>query len=315
MSRTPETFGVQQVIESAWRDQAIWSETANRFKRELGKWRNVAAVAGVLGAILETLAASLTGLGEEWRWLRASIALLGAVILAAVPYLLRNKASKNEVRKWVRARSTSEALKETIYRFLIKVQPYNSASSPADLINRCQVLKDKVIDLSADAAAVEPPPRERPSSLDIDGYVESRLNSQVKEYYQKKGREKALAAQKLHNLEFGLGLLAVIMGAVSSSAAAAGWSQLFALGPWVAVVTTAGAAVTAHLAASRYDHEAMIYFGTANRLIAIRDKWLSKQDRHEPGCITNLVDDCEHAISTENEAWLAEWTREQPQNT
>jgi len=54
MSRTSESFGVQQVIESAWRDQAIWSETANRFKRELGKWRNVAAVAGVLGAILET---------------------------------------------------------------------------------------------------------------------------------------------------------------------------------------------------------------------------------------------------------------------
>ncbi|MFH0998553.1 MAG: DUF4231 domain-containing protein [Pseudomonadota bacterium] len=315
MSETPEILGVQQVVESAWLDQAIWSETANQLKRELVKWRNVASVAGVLGAILETLAASLTGLGEEWRWLRASIALFGAVILAAVPYLLRNKASKDHVRNWVRARSTSEALKETIFRFLIKVQPFHSSSTPADLINRCQILKKKVTDLSAEAAAVEPPTREWPTSLDIDGYVDSRLNGQVKEYYQKKGREKALAAKKLHNLEFGLGLLAVIMGAVSSSVAAAGWSHLSALGPWVAVVTTAGAAVTAHLAASRYDHEAMTYFGTANRLIGIRDAWVSDPNRHDPSCITKLVDDSEHAISTENEAWLAEWTREQPKKS
>jgi hypothetical protein len=222
MNEAAVTMGAQQIVESAWRDQAIWSEVANRLKGELSMWRYRAAVAGVLGALLETLAATLAGLGNTWWWLRALIALAGAVILAVVPYVLRTKVSKGRVSEWVRARSASEALKEVIYRYLVGAPPFGSASSPADLIERCRALKEKVRDLSIYAASIEPPQKVRPLTLTADSYVESRVNDQVERYYRPKGREKARAAERLHDLEFALGLLAVVMGAMASAGAATG---------------------------------------------------------------------------------------------
>jgi len=304
-----------EVIKTAWRDQATWSETANQLKTELTKWRNRAAFAGVLGAFLETLAAALVGLDEKWLWLRALIALVGAVFLAVVPFVTRTKASKNQVREWVRARSASEALKETIYRYLIGVQPFRPNSTPTDLIERIQAIIEKVNDLSIHAASVKVPQKERPlaltmPNLSIDEYVRLRVDGQIDGFYRPKGFENAKAAKRLHDLEFWLGMLAVVMGALASAAVASGVPQLSALGPWVAVVTTATAAVTAHLAASRYDHLAMTYFSTAHRLTAIRDGWRANPNQDDPNIIAQFVDSCEHAISTENEGWLAEFTRE-----
>lgn len=304
-----------QIVESAWRDQAVWSETANRLKAELSTWRYRAAAAGVLGAFLETLAATLGGIDDRWRWLPALTALAGTVILAIVPYVSKTKVSKNCVSDWVRARSASEALKVMIYTYLVGVPPFGPASSPADLIERCQAIKDKVQDLSIYAASIVPPQKVRPLSLTIGDYVKTRVNDQIEQYYRPKGREKALAAKRLHDLEFGFGLLAVAISALVSTATATGLKQLSVLGSWVAVVTTAGAAVTAHLAASRYDHEAIIYFGTADRLDCLRNKWLAAPDRMDPAGVAKFVDDCEHAISIENEAWLAKWIREQPENS
>lgn len=298
-----------QIVRSAWRDQAVWSETANRLKAGLTRWRFWAAVAGVTGALLETLAGTLTGLGDRWWWLRAAIALGGAVILAVVPYVLRTKVSKDRVQEWVRARSASEALKEEIYRFLVGAPPYGPEPAAAELIERSQAVKDKVRDLSGHAAQIDPPAKERPVQLTPDGYVEHRINDQIEKFYRPKGREHARRARRLHNLEFGLGLLAVILGAMAGAAATTGMDWLSYLSPWVAVVTTAGGAVTAHLAASRYDHTAMTYFATADRLTALRDAWWADPNRFDPARVGKLVDDCEAAISTENEAWLAAWSK------
>lgn len=310
MSENVPTLGPRQVIESAWRDQAIWSETANRQKAVLTAWRYRAAVAGVLGAFLETLVAALPASTDRWSWLRAVIALTGAVILAVVPYVVRTKLSSDRIKDWVRSRSASEALKETIYRYLVGAPPFGPGSSPVDLLKRSQAIKEQVRDLGVQAASVEPARRERPLALTVEEYVEKQVNDQIERYYRPKGRENALAAKRLHAGEFLLGLLAVGMGAVASAAAATRLPQLSAIGSWVAVVTTAGAAVSAHLAASRYDHQAITYFGTADRLIGVRDEWLANPNRLDPVLVAKFVDDCEHAISTENEAWLAGWIRE-----
>jgi hypothetical protein len=125
------------------------------------------------------------------------------------------------------------------------------------------------------------------------------------------GRENAVRAKRLADWAFYLGLLAVVTGAAASAAAATGLQWLSYIGPWVAVVTSAGAAVTAHLAASRYDHAAMTYFATADRLTGLRDAWRADPGRLETARVANFVDDCENAISTGNEAWLAEWTGEE----
>jgi hypothetical protein len=299
----------RQIVEAAWRDQAVWSETANGLKKALSAWRTRAAIAGVAGALLETLAATLPDVAD-FRWSRALVALSGAVILAIVPYVIRTKVSKERMREWVRARSASEALKEEIYRFLVGAPPYGSSPLPAALVDRVQSEKDKVQDLNVYAAGVDPSKRERPVDLTIDGYVDQRLNDQIDRYYIPKAQENSRAGKTLHDLEFGLGLLAVAMGAIASAASATGLSGLAGLGSWVAVVTTSGAAVTAHLAASRYDHQAITYFATANRLAGLRDAWRADPDRLETARLGKFVDDSENAISSENEAWLSAWTRE-----
>lgn len=312
MNQTEPASDRERIVETAWRDQAVWSRAADRLKAELTAWRGRAAIAGVAGAFLQTLAASpLLKAVERWWWLRPSIALAGAIILAVVPYVLRTKVTKERVKDWVRARSTSEALKEVIYRYLVGVRPFGPASSPGELVARCGKIKKKVEDLNLHAASVEPPQKTRPRALSVDEYVEARVNDQVERYYLPKGHGKALAAKRLHALEFWLGVLALVMGSLASAAAATGCAQLSMVGPWVAVATTAGATVTAHLAASRCDHEAIVYFGTADRLTALRDRWASDPNRSDPARIARFVDDCEHAISTENEAWLAKWIRDQ----
>jgi CheY-like chemotaxis protein len=309
MNETSPIQGAEQIVKSAWRDQAVWSETANALKRELSWWRNLAAVAGVAGAFLATLAVALPDLGENSRLIQASIALTGAIVLSIVPYVAKTKASRDQVREWVRARSASEALKETIYRYLVGAQPFLPGSQPLELLNRIREVKDTVRDLSIYTASIEPPDKKRPLRLTIDDYIEKRVNDQIDKFYRPKGRENAIAAKRLHNWEFRLGLLAVIMSAAAGTAATE-FPELSAIGSWVAVVTTAGAAVTAHLAASRYDHQAMTYLGTADRLAGLRDEWLTNPKNRDQDIINKFVDDIEHAISTENEAWLAEWTRE-----
>jgi hypothetical protein len=301
----------EQIVQSSWQDQAVWSETANQLKAELTRWRKYAAIAGVAGAALTTLAASLAGTETQWEGLRFLIALSGAVLLAVVPFVMRTKASEDRVREWVRARSASEALKETIYRYLVKAPPFGLNSKPKDLIMRRDETKNKVRDLAVtiinQSKIAE---KKRPLTLTIDEYDEQRVKGQIEKYYLPKGQEKARAARRLHNLEFGLGLLAVMMGAAASAATSPSFPQLSVLGSWVAVVTTAGATVAAYLTASRYDHEAMIYNGTADRLKSLHEEWQINPNKKDPIMVSKFVDDCEHAISTENESWLAEWTRE-----
>jgi len=53
----------------------------------------------------------------------------------------------------------------------------------------------------------------------------------------------------------------------------------------------------------------MTYTARANRLGALRDARWADPNRLDPARVGKLVDDCENAISTGNEAWLAEWTR------
>jgi hypothetical protein len=311
MDKASKVQREQRIIDSAWQDQAVWSEVANQLKSQLAKWRLRATLAGVLGAFLETLAASFSAVNPDWSWIRSLIALLGAVVLAIVPYVLKTKVSKERVREWVRARSASEALKEKIFRYLVGAPPFGRERSPEALIKSVQAVKDKVQDLNLYAASVEPKSKNRPLALDIGNYVEKRVNEQIEKFYLPKARKNANAATRLHNCEFLLGLIAVVMGACASKTGPNGFTWLSALGPWVAVVTTASAAITAHLAASRYDHLAMTYFATAERLSDYRNEWDAAENNQHPDRIAKFVDDCEHAISTENEAWLVGWSREE----
>ena len=299
-------------IDSAWRDQAVWSEAAGRLKSALGTWRVIAAVAGGLGALLTTLAGTLAHfgaqLGNDGNHYRVAVAGAGTLLLALVPYVLKARVSTEQVRAWIRARAAAEALKETIYRYLVGAAPYAPTPTPADLVRRCQAIKQGLSDLGALAATVEPKPKSRPSTLTVDEYAEQRVAGQVNGYYYPSARKNALKARRLRGLEFSLSLLATLLAAVAGLSEAVGAEWLGEFGAWAAVATTIAGAITAHIAASRFDHQATVYFSTAERLRGLRDEWLASPDRLLPDNALAFVDNCERAISAENEAWLAEWS-------
>jgi SMODS and SLOG-associating 2TM effector domain 1 len=73
-------------------------------------------------------------------------------------------------------------------------------------------------------------------------------------------------------------------------------------------VTTVGAAVTAHIAAARYEHLVISYLSTARQLRFLLRSWEGRPDKTAEAA-GRLVRECEDVISRENESWMAAWSR------
>ena len=65
-------------IEEVWRQQQVWSQTANQLKDALGQARTIALALTITGAVLATLTAQLTPVNS--RAVRA-LALAAAVVV------------------------------------------------------------------------------------------------------------------------------------------------------------------------------------------------------------------------------------------
>jgi len=79
------------------------------------------------------------------------------------------------------------------------------------------------------------------------------------------------------------------------------------IAPWIAVLTTLSGSLIAHLSSRRYDFLVMSYLATANRLRRLLDHWRTAGSPTGPPRWPEFVNDCENAIATENESWLAKW--------
>jgi len=199
-------------------------------------------------------------------------------------------------------------LTSTIYRYLAGAPPFGSNARLEEFVKRCQAVKENAQDLNVYVASIEVASIDRPVQIDAETYIANRVNDQI-DYYRPQAMGKARIGRRLHDFEFTIGMLSVVLGAIASVAFVTKSHWIRGLGPWVAVVTSAGAAVTAHLAAMRYEQDAMIYLGTAANLANLRDTFLAISENQQSD-FAKFVNDCENVISTENGAWLAEWMRD-----
>jgi hypothetical protein len=296
---------VRAFVESAWLDQAVWSGTASRLKRNLGRARAASAVGGVGGALLETIAAALPD-DSATGPTRAVIALTGAVILAVVAVVVRTQVSQDRVHAWIRARSVAEAMKEELYRFLVGATPYLESRRLDRLAPNLEARRAKDSELAGEVAAESrPAATSRPTTwLTVDEYIAERVDQQIDDYYAPKAAQNARRGKLLRSVEFWLAIAAAALGAIVASDA----FKIPAIGSGVAVITTAAGAVATSLAAGRYDAQAISFFGTADRLRALKVAFLANP--RTPESISAFVDRCEQAISSENEAWLATWSKD-----
>jgi hypothetical protein len=285
----------REIVGSVWDRQSVWSQTANRLKARIDRLRSAMLALAVASAILTTLAAQVESLTEP---LGKALAVLAGVSVGLVP-VVRSRLGRDAVSRWTRARAVSEELKAEVFQYLADVAPYRGGDGGEQLLARTRTVEDEAADLLVDTADVEPVQREAPAVHDFATYVEHRVDPQIRWYRSRSaGLKRRLARARF--VELGLGVLGVLLAAV----AAAG--ELDALAAWIAVVTTLTAALSSHVAASRWEYQLVEYLRTAAELSRLRDEW-SVAGALDEAAEDRFVERCEHVVSIQNDGWMAKW--------
>ena len=284
--------GEDGLVEGLWRQQSIWSQTANRMKTSIGRARSAALGVTVGGAVLATLAARLPA-GQAR--VASVLAVAAAVGVGLVP-LLRARCSGRVLRDWTRARSVSEALKSEIYLYLAKAGDYRGDDRDRWLRVCTDRVRQETADLLRHSVAIQPVQRGLPDVHDYGSYLRVRVDGQVEGYYRPKARQLQLRLRQFRRVEVVLAVAGVVLGALAASLAEAG------LGAWIAVVTTISASVAAHVGATRYEYQLIEYLRTAEELSRLRRDAAATTS---PAELDQLVVQCERIISIQNEGWMA----------
>jgi hypothetical protein len=95
------------------------------------------------------------------------LAVAAAIVLAAVG-LLRGQQNVEQVRRWTRARSISEAIKSEVFLFLTKSGDYSTSDREVRLEAEVQRLENEADDLQRYAQGIEPQPHSLPQVYDLN---------------------------------------------------------------------------------------------------------------------------------------------------
>jgi hypothetical protein len=229
---------------------------------------------------------------------------IAALALAVVPVIRGSKLGKDRIEDWNRARSASEAVKAEIYLYLTRTPPYDREDRDEELLKQTDGIIGQVDDLSGDTIGRPDTDVPQPDVHDVASYLRWRVQPQIDDYYRPQAARQQRWLSLFRGIEFTLSVLAAVLGAIVATA------HLNRIGVWVAVVTTVGAAITAHIAAARYEHLVISYLSTARQLRSLLRRWEARSDK-DPTAAGMLVRECEDAISRENESWMAAWGHEQ----
>jgi hypothetical protein len=291
------TTNGSQALSDVWRDQRQWSHAASRLKKRIIVWRSIALLFAILGAVLATLATQVglaSGLGR-------ALSIAAAVALAVVPVIRGVRLGRDRIEGWIRARSASEALKAEAYLYLTGTAPYDQ-DGDGELLKQTGAILRQVEDLAGATVGTPDADTPLPDVHDVDSYLRLRVQPQINNYYRPQAAKQQKRLSFFRGIEFTLSVLAAVLGAIAATA------RMDSVGVWVAVVTTVGAAITAHIAAARYEYLVISYLSTARQLRTMLRSWEGRADKTAKAA-GRLVRDCEDVISRENESWMAAWSR------
>lgn len=280
------------LVEELWRQQSVWSQTANRMKASIGRARSAALSLTVGGAALATLA---TRLSATQTAASSALAITAAVSVGLVP-VLRPWFTGRVLRDWTRARSVSEALKGEIYLYLARAGDYKGEDRDRQLRETTDRAQQQGADLLRYSIATLPVQRALPKVNDYTSYLSVRVDGQIDDYYRPRARNLQQRLHQYRGVELALAVVGVVLGALAASRAEWG------LGAWIAVVTTISAAIAAHVGAIRYEYQLIEYLRTADELKRLRREAAVATS---PTAVDQLVIRCERVISIQNEAWMA----------
>lgn len=287
--RVPSEDGL---VEELWRQQSIWSQTANRMNASIGRARSTALVLTVGGAVLATLAAQLPAAQAIARSVLVGAAGVGIGLLP----LLRSRWSGRILRDWTRARSVSESLKSDVYLYLARAGDYRGEDRDRQLRACTDQARQQAADLLRYSMDLQPAQRALPDVYDYASYLRVRVDNQIDGYYRPRARQLQVRLRRFRCVELALAAVGVVLGTLAASLPTGG------LGVWIAVVTTISAAVAAHVGAARYEYQLIEYLRTADELSRLRRDAAAITS---PAELDQLMVRCERIISIQNEGWMA----------
>lgn len=292
-------------LKYMWGQYRTWDLTAQALKNGVSRWRDTVFALSIVGAILGALAKQF----DAWKtgtlpeWLPEALGVLAGIALGLAGYFTKELLSPAPEAKAVRARAAAEALKSNAYLMATGAPPYASAASPDQLLAKAREIRGGVEDLSPLALTNAQETEGMPSApMSVDEYIRDRVVQQIETFYLPKVRSNARKLAMGRRLSLILGALAVVLGLWSATSAS--------VAGWVAVIGAITAAIAARQYAERNQFLSVSYQATADRLKYLKTKW-EIFGIAETGVDAQhaFIVDCEDAISTENSAWMAEWTK------
>jgi hypothetical protein len=285
------------LLDTLWRQQSMWSRTANRLKRRIDRARTVALVDTIAIAVLGTVAGLLTGHDLTASRLLAAAAAFGAALLP----ILGPAWSGTALQNWTRARSVSEALKGEIYLWLARAGHYRDDPTGERLRERVDRIRSEAVDLLVHRLGIVAEQRDLPLVCDAHSYFAVRVGGQIDNYYRPRAAQVHGRLRRFRIVEIALSAASAAIAAVAVSAPGT------SLTPWIAVITTITAALAVHVAATRYEYQRMEYLRTADRLEQLKARAGSSTSPEE---LDDLVLAAESVISVENQAWMVRLAEE-----
>lgn len=289
-------------LANAWEKYRVYALTSRKRKSELYTWRFRVLILALTGAIVATLSQQTHSmrLVHEWGWVPTLLGVLSAVTLGLAVFFGREIVNPDQERRWIRARSMAEALKSQVYLFLASAPPYNEATGRHKrLLAEVRELLAKVGDMSTENISKEQQREGLPlGPLTIEDYIRDRVDDQIDGFYRPQTMELVGKMKRNRNIGLGLGVLAIVLGALGFT----GWTA-----GWVATISTITASIAAYAYAGRYQYLIVSYQATANKLESLRTDWETSGKTEADA--KRFILGCEEVISVENSAWMAELSK------
>lgn len=298
---------LNSALKYIWSQYRLWANTSRAYKADVLRWRKAVLALSISGAILGTLCQqSRSWLAEgKWSWIPIALGFLSAAALGLAAYYTKEALSPDPEGRAVRARSAAEAFKSEAYLLAANAPPYNTATTADGLRVRTEKIRKAVENLPSKSISPEQELEGIPADrLKVEDYIKQRVLQQINEYYLPQARENEKKVARGRTLSLILGSLAVVLGVLGATY---GWAAA-----WIAVISTITAAIAARQYAGRYQFLIVSYQATAERLKWLKTAWeISHKTDADVDDRNNFILACEEAISIENSAWMAEWTKKE----
>jgi len=286
-------------INGAWSAYRQCAATSAFYKSQLELFTKASLWLGIAGAVLGTLAQFVHP--NPTSVAARALGIAGSLAVALAGLAATQAVSGDKEKLWIRCRAAGEALKSAVYLYSASVPPFDAPDRGVALGQRVErALRD------LDGIALRPgkPDKPPPESLNAAGYIAARVDDQI-DYYTRSANKYQKKADFWR--------YCALAGAATSAALAV-VSAMFSLSPWVALLATVTASITAYVKNHRYELMIGLYQATAMRLQSLKDQWLDsgktdadKTDRDA------FIQRCEETLALENGAWVAQWSQQRAQ--